>query len=640
MAYMGNPFLERMSERTTSDQEFVRQFAPSILDNLDSSVFDRGVYIFRSAPGGGKTTLLRAFTPSALRAFWNARTVPSLADASHKFNQVGVLDPDSGPLLVGIMLSCASGYADLPPGPEFNEDGVFRALLDCRVVLRALRSIATLAGESSSGGLAQIAITYSTGADDLKSIPLIERGDDLAKWAEEREKTVYAHLDSMLGSGTHDLPAHHRFESLLWLQETKFFIRGQPVAPRRLVMIDDLHKLRGSQRRLLVDELTNMRPAVSVWLAARTSELGDELLSPGVRSGRDVREYVLEDFWMGRRGFYQFGVFARNVLDRRMSMQSVVASLSLSQCLRAELRTHEISETCAAAFEFFERHITPHYRHARYKNWLHAARHAGQKHSIESLFRLYTIRILMARDASKRQLTLDLELSQEELESRDSSQVRSAAEIFAHDEVGIPHYYGFERLCQMASSNIEELLGLAASLYDGLRSKHSLRNAEVVLSPAEQEEILTKAAQAKRDFIPRHHQDGLRCQRLVDAIGSYCRDRTFLPTAPYAPGVTGVRLSDRQLDQLMGASRQRDPRLARLKSLLAECVAENLLAERPSAASDSRDSGTIFYLNRTLCCHYGLPLQLGGWQDVSLNDLMDWMESGRRPQRTQTVDLH
>ena len=80
MAYRINPFLDRMSERTTSDQEFVRIFSPKILDRLAEDLFEGAIHIFRSAPGGGKTTLLRALTPPALRAFWNARNVQASAE--------------------------------------------------------------------------------------------------------------------------------------------------------------------------------------------------------------------------------------------------------------------------------------------------------------------------------------------------------------------------------------------------------------------------------------------------------------------------------------------------------------------------------------------------------------------------------
>src|SRR5205814_7570634 len=51
MAYNSNPFLERMSERTTSDMEFVRLFSPRILEKLADDSFEGAVHVFRSAPG-------------------------------------------------------------------------------------------------------------------------------------------------------------------------------------------------------------------------------------------------------------------------------------------------------------------------------------------------------------------------------------------------------------------------------------------------------------------------------------------------------------------------------------------------------------------------------------------------------------
>ena len=40
MPYNANPFLERMSERTTSDMEFVRLFSPKILEKLAEDAFE------------------------------------------------------------------------------------------------------------------------------------------------------------------------------------------------------------------------------------------------------------------------------------------------------------------------------------------------------------------------------------------------------------------------------------------------------------------------------------------------------------------------------------------------------------------------------------------------------------------------
>ena len=185
----------------------------------------------------------------------------------------------------------------------------------------------------------------------------------------------------------------------------------------------------------------------------------------------------------------------------------------------------------------------------------------------------------------------------------------------------------------MATNNVEELLSLAAVLYDGLQAKQVLRRTELLLSPQEQEKALIDAAKRKRDFIPKAHTEGARAQKLLDAVGLFCREKTFHPNAPYAPGVTGVRLSFSELEKL---SKPRGPLLEQiviLQNVLSECVAENLLVVRPSTASTSREGGTVFYLNRTLCTNYGLPLQMGGWQDVKVQDLVNWMQQSRQPAR-------
>jgi hypothetical protein len=97
-----------------------------------------------------------------------------------------------------------------------------------------------------------------------------------------------------------------------------------------------------------------------------------------------------------------------------------------------------------------------------------------------------------------------------------------------------------------------------------------------------------------------------------------------------APGVTGVRLSQSELNKLGSATKAQAEKSTLLIRVLAECAAENLLLVKPSAASTSRESGTVFYLNRTLCAHYVLPLQQGGWQDVTAAEMIDWMERGAR----------
>lgn len=632
MAYNANPFLERMSERTTSDMEFVRLFSPKILEKLAEDAFDGAVHVFRSAPGAGKTTLLRAFTPPALRAFWNSRNRPELAESFQKLLNRGLLTEGDSPQLLGVYLSCASGYADLASSEGLQHEGLFRALLDCRIVLRTLRSLGALLGFSAPEQLAEVSLNHDA-LPSLQGIPALNNALELATWAERYEQRVYAQLDSFIGQANAGLPAHVRFEGVLWLQSIGFMYEGRPVAGKRLLMVDDMHKLRRKQRALLVDELTVMRPSIPVWLAERTVALGTELLSQGAREGRDLREYNLDRMWSDPKGAAQFLSYAQNILDRRMKNQDVVPASSFTQCLRDELISSEVRSQVAEGIQRFRDEVQRHQSNARYTQWLARADQYTADEKLESLLELYVTRILLVRDESKRQLSLDLTLTEEELEYRDSSQLRAAAEIFMHEELSIPYYFGFERLCVMATNNVEELLALSAALYVGLQAKQVLRKSEPILTPVEQDKLLSEAAGRKRDFIPKSHTEGTRAQTLLDSIGAFCQDQTFAPNAPYAPGVTGVRLSRAELAKLTSLDSPLGRPGLMLQRVLSECVAENLLVQRETQATGSRDSGTVFYLNRSLCAHYGLPLQMGGWRDVSVGDLMKWMERRLTPSR-------
>lgn len=637
MASRINPFLERMSEKTTSDQEFVRLFSPKILERLPEDTFESGVHILRGPPGSGKTTLLRAFTPSALRAFWNARRSPEMRESYQGLVARGVLDENDGrPQLLGVFLSCASGYADLPPGATIEQEGLFRALVDCRIVLRTLRSLPLLLGYSSTDHLEGVTLEYGELARDLKSIPLVASATELVRWAEQHERRVYSQLDSIAGPAQTNMPAHVRFEGVLWLQEVRFFSNGKAIAPKRLLMIDNVQQLRRKQRALLIDELSVLRPLIPIWLAERNLALGEELLSQGSRQGRDI---ALDDLWAATRGQYQFAAHAQNILDRRLEAQDVIPKGVFSQYLRTQFQPDELRTEIDKGIETFRTQTQRHKQNPHYAEWLAKAEQYAANPSFESLLELYSTRILIARNEGKRQLSLDLNpLPAQELDERDSSQVHGAAEIFAHEELRIPYYFGIERLCSMATNNVEELLALAAALYQGLQAKQVLRRPELLLSPHEQEKLLKEAAARKREFISKAHTEGTRARQLLDAIGSFCRDKTFQSSAPIAPGVTGVRLAQSELTKLRSKEGPLAERSTTLRRVLSECVAENLLVARPSSATTGRDSGTIFYLNRTLCAFYNLPLQMGGWQDVEVADLLEWMEHSS-PDRRKRLEM-
>src|SRR5437899_7419643 len=104
-----NPFRMRASEQIESDATFLRLYSPSVLDVLPrSGMWDR-VQVFRSSPGGGKTSLLRLFTPPSLLALYESRASEDYRELYHRMKGIEAVSED-GPLVLGVYLSCAKNY--------------------------------------------------------------------------------------------------------------------------------------------------------------------------------------------------------------------------------------------------------------------------------------------------------------------------------------------------------------------------------------------------------------------------------------------------------------------------------------------------------------------------------------------------
>jgi hypothetical protein len=227
----------------------------------------------------------------------------------------------------------------------------------------------------------------------------------------------------------------------------------------------------------------------------------------------------------------------------------------------------------------------------------------------------------------RRQQSFDFPLSLEELEKRDSSGVRAAAELFICREFGIPYYYGMSRLASMASSNIQQFLSLASGLFEEIAAA-ALMKRESNLLPPRQEEILKNLIERRWKAIPQHVMNGYKVRALLEAIGRFCEWATDQPNAPYAPGVTGIAISMADRDKLRDKSfLDRNPRLSDLASVISTSLANNLL----EASVDHLNKGQrwmLLSLNRMLCVRFQLPLQYSGWRPKSLKELLVWLDRG------------
>lgn len=629
-----NPFRMRASEQIESEETFLRLFGPGVLDLLPSDNLWHRVQIFQSAPGGGKTSLFRVFTPGALCVLHESRANDEYKELYSRLKALGAIS-DRGPSLLGVMISCARNYAmleDLTLDVARRERLLY-SLLNARLVLSALRGALRLKNLDYPKDLDRLTINIPREGDLAHQLPLPASGKALYQWALSLEKSVCETIDSFDPSCQDGLEGHDTLYSLSILRPDCILCDGVPIAASVLVMLDDVHKMTIIQRQKLLESLFDLRPAVGVWIAERLEALStEELLSSGATTGREYgRAINLEEFWRLPANNKRFETALISISDRRAKSTRDVPLGSFSGCLQDSLDGVEWQSKFDIAVNLISERVhklantTP-----RYQEWLKERKSLqGTPRDFATAWR--SLEILIERDLRKAQTSFDFVLETAELEKREASAVRAAAEYFVSREFGLPHYFGITRLASLSSSNIEQFLAFAGELFEEIISAVLLKRPSF-LTPERQQVIVKRVAQQRWEEIPRRIPNGRDVQRLLGAIRDFALWETNKPNAPYAPGVTGIAISMRDRDNLINQEvRSRHPEYERIAQVLSACISHNLLeASLDRSQGQIGKTWMILYLNRWLCLHFGLPLHYGGWRPKNLEDISVWLEHGFR----------
>jgi len=635
-----NPFRFRVSEDIDSDATFLRLFSPEVMDVLPKSgLWDR-IQFFRSAPGGGKTSLFRLFTPSVLKTLHASRESDDrFKEVYGKAKSIGTVN-DEGPLLLGAMIDCAKNYAtleDLRFSPAQKERLLY-ALLNSRIVMATLRGALTLRDLEYPQDLEALEI----GEDHLREsftsrTPLPCNGREFFQWAQEIEAKVFETIDSFGTPDFGELEGHDTLFAVELLTPDSVRHLREPVVPRIVVMLDDVHKLTTRQRKKLLDTLTVLRPPIGVWIAERLEALPpDELLSPGARNGRDygTEPIALERFWRNLPS--KFEGMVTDVADRRIKLTREVEVDSFETCLRASLDGVEWQETIEEAGSEVKSRVLDYVSNLRdshrYTEWLNSVERSDHSTPTERATAWRSTEILIKRDQNSSQKELDFgePLPSEGLQKRDSSSVHSAAEFILSQEFDIPYYYGMSKLSRLAFFNIDQFLSLSSDLFEELAAEDVINNQFVAVTPDTQEKILKDTAERKWSEIPTQVPQGRDVQRLLKSVAEYSKWETMRPTAPYAPGVTGFALQMVDRERLLEEEMiEKSSTHRRLVLALSSSLTNNLLEARLDLKQGSRGQRwMILYLNRWLCLHFDLPLQYGGWRPKKINKLREWLVKG------------
>lgn len=615
-----NIFAMRNSELSSPDEEFAQNFAADALQVLPPNAFKPGALVIRSAPGGGKTSLLRMFTPGPLEQTLRNHSVFPFDEIYGKLQALGAVGP-TAPRLLGVYISSQGGYSEIgPPLPQAAAAGLFKALLNARIVLRTLRAVTRFweVDYDDARSLSRIRVMPGATSRDAGQLPIDGDAPSLRRWAEDIEQRSLKYLDTLQGGvGGPDLPGHVAIDAIQWLGAARFFLDEVETVCTPLLMFDDVQRLRPWQRDALFSECMEHRTPLIVWIAEQTKALDSSGVLTVSRAERDHHVVQLEKFWGNDKG-NKFQNFAADIANRRLRQAGIDVKIDVQ--LNSRLTDRDLGRKIETAIESLKNHLgaplSPHY-----EAWVKPTLDAPTTDPFSLAVELGKTRIMIARDRRRGLPAFDFE----GLESDASpSGVVQAAERMICTQYLLPYFYGFDRVTRLASFNIEEFLQICASLFELIHAARVVKTGgSSTVSASDQDAAIKQLAARRFTDISRSVRHGEMAQKLVQAAGRLCKEKTYLTRAPYAPGVTGFAISAEERIELSKANAAGSTSVYfELAQVLTSCVAQNVLDMR-EIKQGSR-AVTVFYLNRMLCAHFDLVYHYGGWQKVSLRTLIEW----------------
>jgi hypothetical protein len=638
-----NPFVTRASEYIDLEEKFIQLFSTDILQLFpkDNDLWTT-VNIIRSSPGGGKTTLLKLFTPKVLHAInLNRKHNEHVKDIFNKLKSRGAFDKHDRVNVIGAYISFTSQYSTfeyltLEPG---QHERIFFSLINIRSILGILKALCVTREFSYPQGLDRVEIIDTMISGVPTVLHHLSRANEIFQWAISQEEKILDAIDNInmkdveMPAGTDELYALDLFAP------KNIRIDGEIMRERVLIMFDDVQNLSRLQRNKLGKTIVDKRPIVNTWIAERLKALTmEEALSEGEIEGRDLRIIELEKFWAPRH--HQFEKFARSVANRRLEAAFTDQQYDFSSFLVAQMSSVHSHRLEKALNSVMERVKDKFGRMDQFRGWI------TQKEKLDGdifnqLIEWRTLEIILHREINRPSLFSAIELNEEELEDQEGNDVKVAAQLFVHREYGIPFYYGFEIITRLSSSNIEQFLNIAAELFEEIRSnsiKKVLRSqTSLHINPEKQQQIIQKLADEKWTNLDRRIYEFTEVKRLIEAIGEFCKDETFVPNAWNAPGINGVAITMAERNLLKDYA-LKDPSniYHRLAKSLVLCISYNLIDIKLNYRCKGKDL-MLIYLNRLYCARYILPLHNGRFKERNLNTLLGYLNKGYQKQTKMKI---
>jgi hypothetical protein len=650
---LGNPFLKRAAEDAVEDNEYLELFAPIGLDRLvdalrqdqqvsshnDKKLLWRLPLLLESTPGGGKTTLLRLFTPGPLHLVSKAAPRSSRYEIRQKLIKHGVLNKKGQPLILGIYHSCSSGYESL----MFNNVPVegFKYLLDIRILIAAIRGVLTLANAHFPQELNELRLELPDNlSPEVQRLapPADQSGRDFYLRLSELEEQFLLSLDWSVKTGMH---GHRDLLSLELLSKARWIFKGKDYFWKPVLFLDNLHALAPNYWESLRNIIPSRKKlSAPIWFGIRSQLLDiDELLTgpawEGTKTGRDYMHVHLDP--PNDRKTKRFYNFVLEVANKRMLRAPLEVRTKVTEFVNVlsaekdeydakkidDIQLNKLKQKCIEVASQETKFISV----VQYCN-------KREEQGYEKALILYKILIWLERERNRSQKDMFGGYESTELTNfLGKSDIQEAAELFLAKYGKLPYFYGEEKVIKLANKNVEQFLRVAGALFERVMSKCRLNSREHFVNLREQDTIIRKLAQEYWKELPRYVQQGERIQRFLEIVGEFCQEQTYRTSAPYAPGVTGIAISMSDYENVLSQAETKKVAYRSLAELIRNAVASKLLLPSPNTKCKNR-YWLVLYLNRLLCVYFNLPLSYGGFKEQKLTTLIEWME-GRKSWKKQ-----
>ena len=318
MAYK-NFFRLKAADFIEDDGDFLRLFGADALDIFDPEDMWGSMQVLRSPRGGGKTSVMRIFSPGSLNEI-RGNTADDLKPLRQKLQELGALSDDDGIRVLGVLVSLSGSYDVIEHLglDESARDRLFFALLTCKIMIAALRSVCDLKRAGFPDGLERTRVERPSNPNIRACIPVPCDGLTLYRWAEALEGRIYDMLEGQQGSHK-DLGGHETLAPIHIIKACNLYYDGEPVAERTLLMLDNADDFTSSQRAKLGKTLACLRMPGMVVAERLESLRPEELLSPNGTQGREYKAPLsIGRFWRHKTHRSNFKRLLGSISDRRV----------------------------------------------------------------------------------------------------------------------------------------------------------------------------------------------------------------------------------------------------------------------------------------------------------------------------------